>query len=82
MNLSTGKVLVAQCEISNNICVCVCAIAAGDLTVSLPDGLTTLDGIHLQLTPGNLVCPNVQISGIDTSNINNITLQVTLTQTN
>lgn len=51
--------------------------AAGDLTVSLPDGLTTLDGIQLQLTPTNLVCPNVQISGIDPSNINNITLQVT-----
>ncbi|XP_061572310.1 zinc finger protein 236-like [Cololabis saira] len=50
--------------------------AAGDLTVSLPDGLTTLDGIQLQLTPANLVCPNVQISGIDTSNINNITLQI------
>ncbi|XP_028985325.1 zinc finger protein 236-like isoform X2 [Betta splendens] len=50
--------------------------AAGDLTVSLPDGLTTLEGIHLQLTPANLVCPNVQISGIDTSNINNITLQI------
>uniref|UniRef100_A0AAQ5YA70 C2H2-type domain-containing protein n=1 Tax=Amphiprion ocellaris TaxID=80972 RepID=A0AAQ5YA70_AMPOC len=50
--------------------------AAGDLTVSLPDGLTTLDGLHLQLTPANLVCPNVQISGIDTSNINNITLQI------
>ncbi|XP_068180402.1 zinc finger protein 236-like isoform X1 [Antennarius striatus] len=50
--------------------------AAGDLTVSLPDSLTTLDGIHLQLTPANLVCPNVQISGIDTSNINNITLQI------
>ncbi|XP_068425075.1 zinc finger protein 236-like isoform X2 [Clinocottus analis] len=50
--------------------------AAGDLTVSLTDGLTTLDGIHLQLTPANLVCPNVQISGIDTSNINNITLQI------
>ncbi|XP_035499603.1 zinc finger protein 236-like isoform X2 [Scophthalmus maximus] len=47
--------------------------AAGDLTVSLPDGLTTLDGIHLQLTPANLVCPNVQISGIDA---NNITLQI------
>ncbi|MEQ2201013.1 hypothetical protein XENOCAPTIV_006256, partial [Xenoophorus captivus] len=45
-----------------------------DLTVSLPDGLTTLDGIHLQLTPASLVCPNVQISGIDA---NNITLQVT-----
>ncbi|KAF0045089.1 hypothetical protein F2P81_001618 [Scophthalmus maximus] len=29
--------------------------AAGDLTVSLPDGLTTLDGIHLQLTPANLI---------------------------
>uniref|UniRef100_A0A8C3A9L9 Zinc finger protein 236 n=1 Tax=Cyclopterus lumpus TaxID=8103 RepID=A0A8C3A9L9_CYCLU len=50
--------------------------AAGDLTVSLPEGLTTLDGIHLQLTPASLVCPNVQISGIDTSNINNITLQI------
>lgn len=50
--------------------------AAGDLTVSLPDGLTTLDGIQLQLTSTNLVCPNVQISGIDPSNINNITLQV------
>ncbi|XP_078109675.1 zinc finger protein 236 isoform X2 [Sander vitreus] len=50
--------------------------AAGDLTVSLPDGLTTLDGIHLQLTPASLVCPNVQISGIDASNINNITLQI------
>ncbi|KAM9310495.1 zinc finger protein 236 isoform 2-T2 [Pholidichthys leucotaenia] len=50
--------------------------AAGDLTVSLPEGLTTLDGFHLQLTPANLVCPNVQISGIDTSNINNITLQI------
>uniref|UniRef100_A0A3Q1FY96 Zinc finger protein 236 n=1 Tax=Acanthochromis polyacanthus TaxID=80966 RepID=A0A3Q1FY96_9TELE len=50
--------------------------AAGDLTVSLPDGLTTLDGLHLQLTPANLVCPNVHISGIDTSNINNITLQI------
>uniref|UniRef100_A0A8C6KRZ1 Zinc finger protein 236 n=1 Tax=Nothobranchius furzeri TaxID=105023 RepID=A0A8C6KRZ1_NOTFU len=50
--------------------------AAGDLTVSLPDGLTTLDGIHLQLTQANLVCPNVQISGIDASSINNITLQI------
>uniref|UniRef100_A0A3B4G659 Zinc finger protein 236 n=1 Tax=Pundamilia nyererei TaxID=303518 RepID=A0A3B4G659_9CICH len=56
------------------------SMSAGDLTVSLPDGLTTLDGIHLQLTPANLVCPNVQISGIDTSNINNITLQQTLQQ--
>jgi len=55
----------------------VCVAAAGDLTVSLPEGLTTLDGIHLQLTPASLVCPNVQISGLDTSNINNITLQVT-----
>ncbi|KAM7420296.1 hypothetical protein PAMA_014824 [Pampus argenteus] len=52
------------------------ASMSGDLTVSLSDGLTTLEGIHLQLTPANLVCPNVQISGIDTSNINNITLQI------
>ncbi|CAG12844.1 unnamed protein product, partial [Tetraodon nigroviridis] len=52
---------------------------SGDLTVSLPDGLTTLDGIQLQLTPTNLVCPNVQISGLDPSNINNITLQATST---
>ncbi|XP_019120471.1 zinc finger protein 236 isoform X1 [Larimichthys crocea] len=55
------------------------ASMSGDLTVSLPDGLTSLDGIHLQLTSANLVCPNVQISGIDTSNINNInniTLQI------
>ncbi|KAM4632763.1 zinc finger protein 236 [Polymixia lowei] len=50
--------------------------AGGDLTVSLSDGLATLEGIHLQLTPASLVCPNVQISGIDTSNINNITLQI------
>ncbi|KAF7669195.1 hypothetical protein LDENG_00228350 [Lucifuga dentata] len=52
------------------------ASMSGDLTVSLSDGLTTLEGIQLQLTPTNLVCPNVQISGIDTSNINNITLQI------
>lgn len=51
--------------------------AGGDLTVSLTEGLATLEGIHLQLTSANLVCPNVQISGIDPSNINNITLQVT-----
>ncbi|XP_073702923.1 zinc finger protein 236-like [Garra rufa] len=50
--------------------------AGGDLTVSLTEGLATLEGIHLQLTPTNLVCPNVQISGIDPSNINNITLQI------
>uniref|UniRef100_A0A8C7LUE2 Zinc finger protein 236 n=1 Tax=Oncorhynchus mykiss TaxID=8022 RepID=A0A8C7LUE2_ONCMY len=50
--------------------------AGGDLTVSLSEGLATLEGIHLQLTSANLVCPNVQISGIDTSNINNITLQI------
>ncbi|XP_076136440.1 zinc finger protein 236 [Alosa pseudoharengus] len=53
--------------------------AGGDLTVSLGEGLATLEGIHLQLTPANLVCPNVQISGIsgiDASNINNITLQI------
>ncbi|KAL2084641.1 hypothetical protein ACEWY4_020159 [Coilia grayii] len=47
--------------------------AGGDLTVSLGEGLATLDGIHLQLTQANLVCPNVQISGIDGSNI---TLQI------
>nr|XP_015212650.1 PREDICTED: zinc finger protein 236 isoform X2 [Lepisosteus oculatus] len=49
----------------------------GDLTVSLTEaGLAALEGIQLQLTPTNLVCPNVQISGIDTSNINNIMLQI------
>lgn len=69
-------ILIANWEKYLSLSICVCAAAAGDLTVSLPDGLTTLDGIHLQLTPANLVCPNVQISGIDTSNINNITLQV------
>lgn len=52
--------------------------AGGDLTVSLTEGIATLEGIHLQLTSTNLVCPNVQISGIDPSNINNITLQVKL----
>ncbi|XP_028971587.2 zinc finger protein 236 isoform X1 [Esox lucius] len=50
--------------------------AGGDLTVSLSDGLATLEGIQLQLTSANLVCPNLQISGIDASNINNITLQI------
>ncbi|XP_039592540.1 zinc finger protein 236-like isoform X1 [Polypterus senegalus] len=51
--------------------------AGGDLTVSLTDaGLATLEGIQLQLTATNLVGPNVQISGIDTTNINNITLQI------
>ncbi|KAM9095903.1 zinc finger protein 236 isoform X3 [Sarcophilus harrisii] len=50
--------------------------AGGDLTVSLTDGsLATLEGIQLQLA-GNLVGPNVQISGIDASSINNITLQI------
>ncbi|CAL1610638.1 unnamed protein product [Knipowitschia caucasica] len=52
------------------------SMSAGDLTVSLSDGLATLEGIQLQLTPANLVCPNVQISGLDASNINNITLQI------
>lgn len=48
----------------------------GDWTVSLTDGsLAALEGIQLQLA-ANLVGPNVQISGIDTSGINNITLQV------
>ncbi|XP_060730887.1 zinc finger protein 236-like [Tachysurus vachellii] len=50
--------------------------ASGDLTVSLTEGLATLEGIQLQLAPTGLLCPNVQISGIDTSNINNITLQI------
>ncbi|MGH0152599.1 UNVERIFIED_CONTAM: hypothetical protein FKN15_073372 [Acipenser sinensis] len=51
--------------------------AGGDLTVSLTEaGLATLEGIQLQLTATNLVGPNVQISGIDTTNINNITLQI------
>ncbi|XP_030743152.1 zinc finger protein 236 [Echinops telfairi] len=50
--------------------------AGGDLTVSLTDGgLATLEGIQLQLA-ASLVGPNVQISGIDTSSINNITLQI------
>nr|XP_061789717.1 zinc finger protein 236-like [Nerophis lumbriciformis] len=52
------------------------ASMSGDVNVSLSDGLTTLEGIQLQLTPAPLVCPNVQISGIDTSNLNNITLQI------
>ncbi|XP_061450206.1 zinc finger protein 236 isoform X3 [Rhineura floridana] len=50
--------------------------AGGDLTVSLTDGsLATLEGIQLQLA-ANLVGPNVQISGIDPTTINNITLQI------
>ncbi|XP_029814775.1 zinc finger protein 236 isoform X1 [Manacus vitellinus] len=50
--------------------------AGGDLTVSLTDGsLATLEGIQLQLA-ANLVGQNVQISGIDASSINNITLQI------
>lgn len=50
--------------------------AGGDWTVSLTDGsLATLEGIQLQLA-ANLVGPNVQISGIDASTVNNITLQV------
>lgn len=44
--------------------------------MSLTDGsLATLEGIQLQLA-ANLVGQNVQISGIDTTSINNITLQV------
>lgn len=44
--------------------------------MSLTDGsLAALESIQLQLA-ANLVGPNVQISGIDTSGINNITLQV------
>nr|XP_031297587.1 zinc finger protein 236 isoform X1 [Camelus dromedarius] len=50
--------------------------AGGDWTVSLTDGsLATLEGIQLQLA-ANLVGPNVQISGIEASSINNITLQI------
>ncbi|KAF4792331.1 hypothetical protein TURU_122448 [Turdus rufiventris] len=50
--------------------------AGGDLTVSLTDGsLATLEGIQLQLA-ANLVGQNVQISGIDATGINNITLQI------
>ncbi|XP_036740058.2 zinc finger protein 236 isoform X1 [Manis pentadactyla] len=50
--------------------------AGGDWTVSLTDGsVTTLEGIQLQLA-ANLLGPNVQISGIDASSINNITLQI------
>ncbi|XP_062846295.1 zinc finger protein 236-like [Trichomycterus rosablanca] len=43
--------------------------ASGDLTVNLAEGLATLEGIQL-------LCPNVQISGLDAANINNITLQI------
>ncbi|XP_038666192.1 zinc finger protein 236-like isoform X2 [Scyliorhinus canicula] len=51
--------------------------AGGDLTLSLTDAsFATLEGIQLQLASANLVGQNVQISGIDPSNINNITLQI------
>lgn len=44
--------------------------------MSLTDGsLAALEGIQLQLA-ASLLGPNVQISGIDASSINNITLQV------
>lgn len=57
-------------------------VAGGDLTVSLTDGsLATLEGIQLQLA-ANLVGQNVQISGIDATSINNITLQVGCSQFN
>uniref|UniRef100_A0A8D0W230 Zinc finger protein 236 n=1 Tax=Sus scrofa TaxID=9823 RepID=A0A8D0W230_PIG len=50
--------------------------AGGDWTVSLTDGsLAALEGIQLQLA-ANVVGSNVQISGIDASSINNITLQI------
>ncbi|XP_063779404.1 zinc finger protein 236 isoform X3 [Pseudophryne corroboree] len=50
--------------------------AGGDLTVSLSEcSLATLEGIQLQLA-ANLVGQNVQISGIDATSINNITLQI------
>ncbi|KAM7126021.1 zinc finger protein 236 isoform 3-T3 [Molossus nigricans] len=53
------------------------AVSGGsDWTVSLADGsLAALESIQLQLA-ANLVGPNVQISGIDASGINNITLQI------
>ncbi|XP_030067684.1 zinc finger protein 236 [Microcaecilia unicolor] len=52
------------------------SVSGGDLTVSLTDGsLATLEGIQLQLA-ANLVGQNVQISGIDATSINNITLQI------
>ncbi|XP_076837436.1 zinc finger protein 236 isoform X2 [Brachyhypopomus gauderio] len=51
-------------------------MSGADLTVSLSEGLATLEGIQLQLAPASILCPNVQISGIDTTNINNITLQI------
>lgn len=44
--------------------------------MALTEGsLAALEGIQLQLA-ASLVGPNVQISGIDASSINNITLQV------
>ncbi|XP_036086048.1 zinc finger protein 236 isoform X4 [Rousettus aegyptiacus] len=50
--------------------------AGGDWTVALTEGsLAALEGIQLQLA-ASLVGPNVQISGIDASSINNITLQI------
>ncbi|XP_054439767.1 zinc finger protein 236 [Pteronotus mesoamericanus] len=50
--------------------------AGSDWTVSLSDGsLAALEGIQLQLA-ASVVGPNVQISGIDASGINNITLQI------
>ncbi|NWR62701.1 ZN236 protein, partial [Bucorvus abyssinicus] len=46
------------------------------LPASMSDGsLATLEGIQLQLA-ANLVGQNVQISGIDATSINNITLQI------
>ncbi|XP_037364290.1 zinc finger protein 236 isoform X2 [Talpa occidentalis] len=50
--------------------------AGGDWTVSLADGgLAALEGVQLQLA-ASVLGPNVQISGIDASSINNITLQI------
>ena len=69
-----------QCSLIRSHCYTVSPVpfsaAGGDWTVSLTDGsLATLEGIQLQLA-ANLVGSNVQISGIDASSINNITLQV------
>ncbi|XP_072906687.1 zinc finger protein 236-like isoform X2 [Hemitrygon akajei] len=51
--------------------------AGGDLTLSLTDAsFAILEGIQLQLVSANLVGQNVQISGLDPTNINNITLQI------
>ncbi|XP_060039807.1 zinc finger protein 236 isoform X2 [Erinaceus europaeus] len=50
--------------------------AGGDWTVSLTDSsLAALEGIQVQLA-ANLLGPNVQLSGLDTASVSNITLQI------